>query len=450
MPDPFPVRLMIYWAGDAAGLTRFGRLDDFISRQLQELSQVASNDIVVVSYQLDGTTDPTRRAILLPATNPRAAELSMTLVESNSGDPQELISFVQWTQAACAGTLNVLALSGHGLAFQDQAAADALSSRGFVVAKPDPSATPSLTPRRFFGRRSPNRIASMARRLVGRPGDGGADPGSRGILDGTKAVLVDGSSSDFLTNFELATAMRGTCSLLGQSVDVLVFDACLMASIEILTDMTASAKVFVGCLDELSASGLNFRGAVERVTSSARSGDPLNASVVAKALVQSFSPAASFDSCIAVDLNCASFAAGLDAFGDFVASIAAWIGGPTGDRAARITSVRKALGVATDLVKYHNRSMADLGSLVPAFTTAGMDLPMSVIEPLRVAVNLLRSAVLGKNSGASYSAESCIGISIFVPRSLAELAYNSRDYLQLTFSERTGWGRLLQAIWVSA
>jgi hypothetical protein len=102
-------------AGDASSSGDFAALTPFLWKQLRQLQGVVTNEQVAGVAQLDGMSHPTLRWVLDPLSRFRPQQLG----ETNTGDPQGLVEFCAWANANCPAEVEVLILSGHGLAFQD-------------------------------------------------------------------------------------------------------------------------------------------------------------------------------------------------------------------------------------------------------------------------------------------------------------------------------------------
>src|SRR5262249_11189673 len=153
----------------------------------------ATNRNVAAIAQLDSSNVPTLRYVLDPAGGQPVYRIDNVDV----GDPEELIGFVEWSIATCPARRQVLVLSGHGAAWEDQLAAGELG----------------LDRTRF-----PVPVLRHPRRLFG--------SGLRQGVQETRFVLIDGAKRDYLSNAELGAACERLATLCGDKLAVLVFDAC--------------------------------------------------------------------------------------------------------------------------------------------------------------------------------------------------------------------------------
>lgn len=442
MATLFPIQMLVYGAGDAANLDSFGPLDNDIKRQLTALSRVATNRAVAALYQLDGTTGPTVRGVLLPITHPRAAQLgSFSLGETNTGDPAELVAFCRWAQSTCPSQRTILVLSGHGLAWQDRKLQSFLSGRG-VRTRGTPPAGSVRIAQRLFNRPSAQKVLKDAARFMA-----GNLPSGRERTDRTRAILVDGSTSDFLSNSELASACGSCVAAMSRPFDVLVCDACLMCSVEVLTQVEPYTNSVVGAIDELCSQGMNLAGAAQAITAAFRTGRPIEAVDCARAFPNTFRPSQTYDSAIAVSTALAVWNPALAYFRAFCNAVRSWLApSDAALRQSRRNRFKSAVQMAQDLVKFANESFGDLGCFAASVLKEVEDLPSEAKAALQSARAAFAKCVLAKSVGASYARAPAVGISIFLPRTSGELANNLADYAGLAFARKTGWLGILQAL----
>src|SRR6185312_9787586 len=279
----WPIRIMVYGAGEAAGGA--GALSDQIQMQLSRLQQVITTQSVAGIAQLESSSAQSLRYVL----DPQGRQPFYQIPNVNVGDPNSLLEFVKWSAAVCPAQCSVLALSGHGAAWEDEMVAQTLgraaaTNRAVHAARPAPGAIHH--PRSLFG---PNATPHGA---MGR------------------AILIDGQNRDFLSNAELGSALAQIRAVLGGKIDVLVFDACLMSSWEILQEVSDSATTVVGSVDEISASGIDLSAAAAKLNAANGAATPMT---IAVTIATEFQPQTVFDSCVAVDLSSTSWVSALTA-----------------------------------------------------------------------------------------------------------------------------------------
>lgn len=406
----WPIKIMIYGAGEA--IDGSGALAPQIQTQLDNLAKVATNYHVAATAQLDSSSLPTLRFVI----DPRGRQPVEQLPEVNTGDPEELLRYVRWSSAICPADRNVVVLSGHGAAWEDSYFESELGL-----------SSKTRNPRGIA--RVPGAI-HHARAVFGRELTKAAAF--------TRFVLVDGSQRDYLSNAELGDACRRIATLLGGKIDVLVFDACLMSSWELLSELSGSVRCIVASIDELSASGIDLARPVHEMA--ARSG-ALEATGIAAELARHFEPRASFDSCVAIDLSSASWTRAASAFRDFCAALAPWVQQSSSNAAALADALRYA---STSLVKFTAGGLSDVAILARAIGNIP-NVPSSAVSSIQAAVAALGSCVLARSTGPDYA--SALGVSVFTPSSITAYQVNRDDYSKLQMPRTSGWAELLDVIY---
>lgn len=411
----WPLRISVYGAGEAVNNT--GQLDTYIQTQLNNLRRVATNRYVAAVAQLDASSFSSKRYILDPLLRPEYDPINIQ--NFNTGDPQNLVEFVRWSSQICPAERSILVLSGHGAAWQDEFARKILGTRGVPL--------PARITSKSFGN-----MHHHPRRLFG--------PAISPTNTVTKMVLLDGGNKDYLSNAELGTALDQCAYILRKPIDVLVFDACLMCSWEILQEISVNSSVatVVSSVDELSAAGIDLSRPA--VVATQRQG-AMTAQELAGTIAQQFSPAASFDSCIAIDLSISNWKTAIEYFKVFCDEFLQWIQDSSGNAKAARDALRLS---TTSIVKFWNQGLADVAKLAEA-VNAISGLPENCIQAIKSVESNLNSCVLGKSLGNDYA--TALGISIFTPTNQDDYMKNKPDYTRLRFWDATSWGKVLDALY---
>jgi hypothetical protein len=414
----WPVQMLIYAAGD--GDTSFTPLDAFIRGQVQDLEETVTNRYVNGVLQLDNTTGPTERWVLGKHRRATYEELG----ETNTGDPNELVEFARWAAARCPSDSLVVIMSGHGMAWEDELAKRVLKARGMTRGADSPVPVGTIRhARRLF--RTP--LATV----------------DKNTPINTRVALVDANAhdgtGDFLDNSELAKA----CELIAlhrangngapRKIDCLVFDACLMSSWEILTEVRPSVATVVGAIDEISAQGMNLAGAANAITEKRGA---VTSQDIGCAFAERYVPATETDSCIAVDIGSERFAAALSHFKAFCQSLLKLM-----QEASKSRDVHDTLQVARRLTRFHQENVADLAEVYRKFQSFS-GLSSSGIASLKSAIETLNGCVIKRSVGTKY--KESIGVSIFVPRDQRDYLFNRPTYRRLEFATQSGWDAVLE------
>lgn len=188
-----------------------------------EIAAVGSTDAVNVVVQFDrqdkvvddeinwGTT---LRYYVTKGMKPTLSSAVDRGREENMGEGRTLLEFIEWAQNKYPAKRYCLIIWNHGQGF-----------------------------RLFENYVRPKMRAQMAKRSIT----------SRNVLAQITSVSVDYSDSDELYNREIADVLEQLPS--GRKIDVLAFDACLMAMLESAYAFRDSATIMVGSEEEESAMG---------------------------------------------------------------------------------------------------------------------------------------------------------------------------------------------------
>lgn len=365
-----PVRMSVYAGGERVGL--FGALQTPIMRQLEALARVPSNQVVGVTAQLDREEASAVRYVL---DDPRA-QTAADVGEVNTGDPLELVEFVRWSRGVRPAGSEIVVLSGHGLGFLSSLAGHAMDVRGIL---------PNVT--------------------------------------GT-------GEKDLLTTRELADALQRLSAARGAPCEVIVFDACLMSTVEVLTEVSPHVRAVVGTPDELSGGGYNLAGAAAAIASAGRALSPVE---LAGVIASSYAPQDPADMCIATCLTDRNRDAAAQAFGDFAQLVAERACGAAEREVFRRMFARAGAG----LNRFRSNGLTDLAVL--RYEAAAVSSQLA--SPLERAMNALNECVVHRVAGRA--ASGFLGISIGCPATRDQWLRDRGDYLILSFDRATRWSTML-------
>ena len=220
--------LMIYMAGD-------NNLSPAAEIDLAELRRVGSTADVRVMVEVDlAGAGGTRRLRIGPT---EAAETATDLGETDSGDPESVLGFVRWECAQAPSARYGLILWNHGGGWEpaelDRLAA-AAGTRQWSAAEGRERAGAGMG--RLFFRGSVERILRLDSRRQ-------------------RAICSDDGSGHSLDTVELGHLLANVRTLLGQPLDLLGMDACLMSTLEVAYQVRDSARYLVASQDNEPAAG---------------------------------------------------------------------------------------------------------------------------------------------------------------------------------------------------
>jgi hypothetical protein len=212
---------MVYMNGD-------NNLETFALRDFREMARIGSNSDVNVIVQLDRIgkyakpspgepvwTD-TKRFLIRKGSKPIVSESLASLGEVNMGDPKALEEFVRWARSTYPAKRYALVIWDHGQGFRDLTDATDLSA-SFRSSTAAPH----------------------------------------------RSVSDDDTNRDKLFNSEVTAALRS--ALAGSKVDILGFDACLMAMVETAYGMRDVAHYMVGSEELEPGDGWQYDDLLQRL-----------------------------------------------------------------------------------------------------------------------------------------------------------------------------------------
>jgi hypothetical protein len=201
---------LVYMAGDN-DLDQFGRLD------LSEMDQLPSDEHLHVVVQFDSREAATYRFRFFPGGHEQTGE---PLGETNAGDPSTLTDFVAWARQHFPAERTVLVIWNHGTGIRDLP-----PDFDYASVREDDEEAVEAELRRALFRTTLLRIAREQHLMRG--------------------VAIDATNRDYLDTQELARALAAVPWPDG-GLDLLGFDACLMATVEIAYQLRGLTSVIVG------------------------------------------------------------------------------------------------------------------------------------------------------------------------------------------------------------
>lgn len=198
--------IMVYLAGD-------NNLSDAGENDLGEMRLVGSSDDVNIVAQFDSEGDRGTNRYLIRQNG--AGEETHALGEVDSGAPQTLIDFVAWAADRYPADRYALILWNHGSGW-DPLEVDRLARA---------IGAPGYTPREA-GERTASTLGRVLFRTTWEEILQQPTPLAR-------AICSDDGSGHSLDTIELAKVLSEVVGTLGQKLDILGMDACLMSNLEV-------------------------------------------------------------------------------------------------------------------------------------------------------------------------------------------------------------------------
>ncbi len=202
--------VMVYIAGD-------NDLFEYALKDINEMTKVGSNENVSIVVQLDGygTAEKTER-LLIQKDKTVNIDPSLSNKKLDSGNPQTLIDFCTWTINKYPASHYVLVLWNHG--------------SGIL----DPSPVRSWSVADFFIKNEVTDKLEVDR--------------SRGFIEWIRrrGVCFSDTNHSYINDEGLGRALYSITKHLGRKLDVIAFDACMMAMAEIIDTTRFYADYLIG------------------------------------------------------------------------------------------------------------------------------------------------------------------------------------------------------------
>lgn len=210
---------MVYMAGDN-NLSAAGDAD------LAEMRRIGSSDDVSVVVEFDNAGDRGTRRLHIERDG--VGENVVELGETDSGDPDTFVDFVKWSVNEYPAERYALVLWNHGSGWEPEEIdriARAVDSPGYSEREISERAASGVG--RVFFRTSLEKIFAL--------------PSAH-----DRAICSDDGTGHSLDTIELGRVLDNISNMLGGRIDLLGFDACLMANLEVAYEAQPYARHMVG------------------------------------------------------------------------------------------------------------------------------------------------------------------------------------------------------------
>jgi len=396
---------LVYMAGD-------NNLSDAGDEDLRELRRVGSTDEVKLGVQFDNAG---RRGTTRYRVRAGGDDLVASLGETDSGDPNVLVDFIRWAHATYPAERYALVLWNHGGGWEpsaiDQIAQD-VRSPGYAT------------------REGVERASSPLRRVLFRPS-------LEAVLSlptaQERAICSDDGTGHSLDTVELGKALARATDVLGQPLDLLGMDACLMSNLEVAYQVRSHVRHLVASEEEEPNEGWPY--------------DTILPALVADPDLPTADLAAHIVSCYATSYADAGYAgdvtqAALDL--TRLDAVAAALDHLAAALASRLPVAHTEIWAAHRQTKrFWQNTLADVGSLAAEVGRATQDAATlaaadEVLAALRPGAG--RFVIAESHQGSGVSA--CTGVTVYLPSPLVGV---SRFYADLDFARQHAWRALLEA-----
>ena len=412
--------VMVYLAGD-------NNLDGAGVDDLLEMKKVGSTPQVNIVAQFDriGQGEQTRRFYIKKGGKIEADKVG-EFKETNTGDPKVLNDFVAWAAKNYPARRYMLVLWNHGAGWDDTdiyrgRSGVGIERLGHTLRKPASRSAPVLEynrlPRLQAQRVRHALFRSSAQAVVEAVARGGAN---------ARAILFDDNAKDFLDNMEMKRVLATTKKVLGQKLDVLGLDACLMSMAEVAYQVRGGAGFTVGSEELEPGDGWPYDTVLaELVKKPSMSGADLARLVVRKYL-------ASYTAADSVTQSSCDLAQS-EALAQAITAFAAELTRGLGNKATR-----DAIKLArSDTQEYEVKDNIDLIHFCKLLIGRVGTGPLA--NSAKQVMEAARAMVTQSGFKGSKLANSN-GLAMYFPtRNISPL------YAKLDFTKKTGWGKFLAA-----
>jgi hypothetical protein len=388
--------VMVYMAGDDSNPNG---IEYAVTQDIRELKDVGSDDSIHFLVQTDEWRENNSyRYRLRKGTALASDRLGVYRGDLNTGRVATLVDFVDWSVHNFPADRYALVLWGHGSGHDDQDV--------YRLARGDIS--PRLAARLaqdrmgFFGR--------TRRAMLERNGP-------------NKGYGFDSTAADFLDNRELKRAISAIVAIIGKQLDLLGFDACLMANTEVAYQLRGLADWIVASEQTEPGDGWAYRDAFRGLATKQNQ----DTKTVGKAIVRAFGDAYEKQQTLSL-IN-------VPKIGELAKSIR--------DLALILedkdTSVfYRAYARASDLSPEGREGYKDLGAFLRAL---GMETDSKIKTGVSKCINNYNNVVQA-NTGPG------TGLTIYLPSHYNPHVPGSTDalYQLMDFPMECGWSHMLEKI----
>lgn len=396
---------MVYIAGD-------NNLSSAGAEDLREMREVGSSADVNVVVQYDNAGNQgTQRFRVLKGGN----DLVQTLGETDSGDPNVLLDFVKWAKAGYTAERYALILWNHGGGWEPLA----IDTIAQEVRSPG-----------YSEREGTERSSSTLRRAFFRPT---LEAILRLDSPQERAIACDDGTGHALDTIELGKVLEKTMAVLGQKLDLLGMDACLMSNLEVAYQAQPYVNYVVASEESEPNEGWPYEMILAELVAAPDMSTAELASAIVKTYVQSYKAMGYTGDVTQAALDLSQMTPLNSALDALSAALLARM-------PAASTQIWKA---QRKTKRFWHNTLADIGHFGKEMKRATRQ------RPIRVAADAVMDA-LEPGAGKLVIAEAhngsgvreVTGVTLYMPSPLVGL---SKFYGDLAFAKQQAWVQLLKA-----
>jgi hypothetical protein len=416
-------------------------LEQLGRRSRDQILRVGSSPRLQLAVLYDGPNGATRTI----AGEPGQRAIEEPLSDFDSGDPDALLETARWAFEQCPAERYALVLWSHGSGWRPE-------DRERAGSVPLSAWTPEALAR--IAREARDDDDVQPTELTERVGQGGSMALFRTTLvrilkqddPAERAICFDDGSAHSLDTLELERVMRGTQAIIGQPLDLLGLDACVMATLEVASQVQDHVRYLVASEELVPGRSWPY----DTILAALHAAPATSARVLAALIVQHYVDAyaahplpLNYGDVTKVALDLAQIAPLIQAVGGLSEALLERIDAQASSlwTAQRETRARETLQGKRWNNKF-NYHLWDVGTLA-AYLAANSD-STTVQDAARAASAALEpgGAVIAEGHLGDWF-DGLGGVSIYaVPPGVQRV---SPYYDELSFAQTTRWGEMLRA-----
>ncbi len=399
---------MVYVAG-------YNSLSSFAAKDLAEMRTVGSSDGLKIAVFLKRLEQQAAHRIIVRKDG-KDEERENLGGDVDSGSPQTLLDFIRWARAKAPADRYALVVWNHGSGW-DPLDFDELYTH--VKAS-------GITPRELGVRAA----SQLGRSLF--------TPTITTVLTrpsaGERAIASDDGSGHSLDTLELGEVLEKAHAELGQPLDLLGMDACLMSCLEVSFQAAGHVQAVVSSEELEPGDGWPY----DKVLGDLRSNPGMDGAALAKAVVKRYVEAYRQRRDQWPVTMCAVHSAGIESFADaldaFTKALRHAIKGDESDAARLLRAQTRSTRFQGELIDL--KTFCEQVRAQP-FESAVKDAAKKVIDALRPGGDYVVA-----NANLGDTVERCGGVTAYLPAPTDEI---SQYYKDLEFAKRHGWDEFLRS-----
>jgi len=394
---------MVYLAGD-------NNLSDAGKKDLEEMAAVGSTpDVnIVAEYDCIDTDRNSKRYYVKPGELKEVADLG----ETDSGDPNNLLKYIAWTKENYPADRYALVLWNHGGGW-DKSSIDTISQEVGTknYGRIEGAERSSTSLGRVFFRTTLKTIMSLS-------------------TAEERAICSDDGSGHSVDTIELGKVLAEAKKLLGQKIDLMGMDACLMSNVEVAYQARDCVNYVVASEENEPFDGWPYTAVLQGLVADPDMATADLGAHIVDAYIKSYASSDSTVTQAAMDLSKSEdVAAALDELADALIA----------HMPAAKFEMWSAAGKPAANFWYN--TLWDISHFCERLETVSADEGVKaaagkVLKVLEIGNFVVAEGHRGKK------VERCGGVTIYLKAPPAEL---SRYYAELDFAKGHRWGKLLEA-----